>query len=174
MEDIREKAIKILTETEERTSILDNPNIDYTEAYKDGQIIMQYITKWWFTNAKEVKISNLPNKYIEITENKYQKYDRLDTNVADNIIQKYFPLSFRRNVPNNLPEYYYWKQKLYDGHVKETVIFNKFSIDLIDKEIISVGFYFCINKQEYKPINPSTFVQYYMEEYEILQKILNA
>ena len=65
MEDIREKAIKILTETSVRTSILDDPNIDYTEAYKDGQIVMQYITKWWFTNAKEIKICNLPRKYIE-------------------------------------------------------------------------------------------------------------
>ena len=88
---IREKAIKILTETEERTSILDNPNIDYTEAYKGGQIVTQYITKWWFTNAKEIKISNLPCKYIEITENKYQTFlsnTNLDENKKVNEITK--------------------------------------------------------------------------------------
>ena len=174
MEDIREKAIKILTETSERTSILDNPNIDYTESYKDGQIVMQYITKWWFSNAKEITIFNLPRKYIEITENEYQKYSSFCIDDDVDVIKEYFPLSFKRNVPKDLPEYYYWKQKSYDGHVKETVMFNKFSIDLIDKEIVSVGFYFAINKQEYRQIDPKTFSQYYMKEYEILQKILNA
>ena len=107
-------------------------------------------------------------------ENKYQKYERLCIDEDVDVIQKYFPLSFKRDVPKDLPDYYYWKQTSYDGHVKETVMFNKLSIDLIDKEIVSVGFYLTINIQEYKPLDPSTFSQYYMEEYEILQKILNA
>ena len=174
MEDLRQKAIRILTEDDGRYGYMDAPNIDYTEAYKDGKIVVQYITKWWYTNAKEVKVFNLPNKYIEITENKYQKHNVSCIDDADDIIQKEFPLSFERNMPNDLPEYYYWKQRSYDYHVKETVMFNRFSIELVDKEIVSAGFYFGTNRQEYRPVDPSTFSKYYMEEYEILQKILNA